>query len=148
MMNNMLGLTFVWQEHKLSVYMRNRFGWLGRGTITWGLLNQLISDLPFDTILIGYQYSTFSHCGIPRFTFCCWESTLSLHATYCHCNIHLTFSNTTFYSNINKWQLSINTVTRIDRHIHQSTHITYKLHTYIHILSKNNLNKLYQKLLN
>ena len=108
--------------------MRNRFGWLGRDTIPWGFLNQLISHLPFNTILIEYQHSTFCHCGIPRFTFCHCESTLSLYVTYCHCNMHLTFSNTTFHSNINKLQFSIKTITRTGIHTHTSTDITYKLY--------------------
>ena len=109
--------------------MRNRFGWLRRGTTPLGFLNQLISHLLFNTILIGYQYSTLCQCGIPRFTFCHCESSLSLHATYCHCNIHLTFSNTTFYSNTNKLQLSIKTITRTGTHTHQHiSHISY-IHT-------------------
>ena len=106
--------------------MRNRFGWLGRGTTPWGFLNQLISHLRFNTILIGYRYSTFCH----------WESTLSPYATYCHCNIHLTFLNTTLYSNTNKLQLSIQTITITGTHPYTSTHITYKLQIYIHITQK------------
>ena len=103
------------------------------GTTPRGFLNQLISQLPFNTILIGYQHSTFCHCGIPGFIFCHCESALSLYATYCHCTIHLTFSNTTFYSNINKLQLSIKTITRTSTHTHQHiSHITYiHIHKYI-----------------
>ena len=95
--------------------MTNTFGWLGRGTTPWEFLNQLISHLSFNTTLIGYQHSAFCHCGIPRFTFCNCESTLSLYATYCH-----------------KLQLSIKTITRTDTHTHQHiSHISY-IHTYTH----------------
>ena len=110
--------------------MRNRFGWLGRGTSPSGFINQLRSHLPFSTILIEYQHSTYCHCGIPWFAFCHFESTLSLYATYCHCNIHLTFSNTNFHSNINKLQLSIKTITRTDIDTHQ--HISHINYIYIH----------------
>ena len=114
------GLTFVRQRF---------FGWLGRGTTPWEFLNQLISNLPFNTIFISYQHSPFCHC----------KSTLYLYSTYCcHCNIHLTFSNTSFHSNINKLQLSIKTITRTGTHTHTSAHITCKLYTYIHTWSKNN----------
>ena len=125
----------------ITLNMGNRFGWLGRGTTPWELLNQLTSHIPFNTVLIGYQHSTFCHCVIPRFTFCHCESSFSLYATYCLCNIYLTFSNTSFFSNINKLQLSIKTITRTCTHAHQ--HISYnKLYTYIQTLSKNNINKL------
>ena len=111
--------------------MGNRFDWLGRSTTPWWLFYQLIFDVPFGTFLIRYQYFTFCHCEIPRFTSYHCGSTLSLYATYCHCNIHLTFSNTTFYTNINKLQLSIKTITRTGIHTHQHiSHISY-IHTHI-----------------
>ena len=107
------GLTFVRQRF---------FGWLGRGTTPWEFLNQLISNLPFNTIFISYQHSPFCHC----------KSTLYLYSTYCcHCNIHLTFSNTSFHSNINKLQLSIKTITRTGTHTHTHQHISHV--SYIHI---------------
>ena len=125
--------------------MRNRFGWLGRGTSPSGFINQLRSHLPFSTILIEYQHSTYCHWEILRFTFCHYEPTLSLYATYCHCNIHLAFSNTNPHSNINKLQPPIKTITRTDTH---TIHITYKPDICIHAPRKNNINKLGQKLLN
>ena len=127
----------LYDKKQITLNIRNRFGWLGRGTNTWRFLNQLISHLPFNTILIGYQHSTFCHCGIPRFT-CHCESTLSLYVTHCHCNIHLTFSNVTFHSN--KLQFSIKTITRTGIHTHQ--HIAYKLYINIKTLRKNIINKL------
>ena len=128
---NMDGLIFVWQK-QITLNMRNRSGWLDRGTTPWGFLNQLISHLPFNIILIGYQHSTICHCGIPRFNFCHCESTLSLYGTYYHCNTHLTFSNTSFYSKINKLQLSIKTITRTATQTHHHiSHIRY-IHTYTH----------------
>ena len=100
------------------------------------ILNELISQLPFNTRLIGHQHSIFCHSRIPWFIFCHCESTLSLYATYYHCNMHLIFSNTTFYSNINKLQLSIKTITRTGTHTHQHiSHICY-IHTYTHIKQK------------
>ena len=116
--------------------MRNRFGWLDRGTITWRFLNQLISLLPFIAIFIEYPYSTFCHCWIPQFTLCHCECTLSMYANYCHCNIHLTFSNISFQIQTNKLQLSIKTITRTGTHTHTSTHITYKLYIHTHIHQK------------
>ena len=105
----------VWFLHDQRPNMRNRFSWLGSTFTPWGILNQLIPQLTFSTNFqhffhIGYQYSTHCHC----------ESTLFLYANFCHCNIHFTFSNTPFYSNINKWQLSIKTITRTHNN---STHI-------------------------
>ena len=111
--------------------MRNSFGWLGRGTTPWGFLNQLISHLPLDTILTEYQHSTYRHCGIPWFTYFHCESTLSLYATYCHYNIHLTFSNTNVHSSISTLQLSIKTITRTDTNTHQ--HILHISFMYIYI---------------
>ena len=128
-------LTFVWQKHKSEKNSQNE-----RGTTSWGFLNHLISHLPFNIILLGYQHPTFCRCGIPQFTFCYHESTLSLYATYCHCNIHLTFSNTTFHPKINKLQLSIKTVTRTGIHTHQ--HISHISYIYTYTLWKNNINKL------
>ena len=125
-------LDFCITKTKITLNMRNWFGWLGRGTTPWGFLNQVILHLTFNTTLIGYQRSTFCHCGIPQFTFCHCEFTLSLYLTYCHCNIHLTFSNTTFHSNINKLQLSIKTITRTGIHTHQHiSHVIY-IQTYTH----------------
>ena len=120
--------------------MKDRFGWLSRGTTPWRFLNQLIYHLPFNTILIDNQHSTFCHCGIPQFTFCHSGSTLSQYVTYWHCNVHLTFSNTTFPSNINKLQISIKKITRTGIHTHQ--HISHMIYTKIHLLRKNNIHKL------
>ena len=117
----------------MTINMRNRFGRICRGTIPCGFLNQLISQLSFNTFLIEYQHSIYCHRGIPWFTFCHYEFTLSLYATYCHCNLHLLFSNTNFQSNINKLQLSIKTITRCDVH----THLNIPHISYIYIIYKN-----------
>lgn len=100
----------------------------------WGFLNQLISQLPFNTVRIGYQQSTLCHCGIPQFNFCHCEATLSLYATYCHCHMHLTCSKTICYSNIsNKLQFPIKTITRPDAHIN-TYHMSYiYIQAYMHM---------------
>ena len=104
-----------WLLYDQSPNMRNRFSWLG-SLHSLRSFKSANSHLTLNTILIGYQYSTHCHC----------ESTFFLYANSCHCNIHLTFSNTPFYSIINKWQLSIKTITRPHKHItiaHTSTNM-------------------------
>ena len=68
-----------------------------------------------------------------------WNSPTHLEHTF-NCNIHLTILDTTFYSNINKLQLSIRTIIRTGKHTQQPTYLpaclpaclpTY-LHIYIH----------------
>ena len=107
-------------------------------------LNQLIFHPPFNTL--SESNIPLCHCGIPWFTFCQFESTLSLRATYYHCNIYLTFWNRNYYLNItNKLQFSIKTIPRTDTHTHQHiSHVSYiTTHTYIHSLNKNKVIILY-----
>ena len=47
-----------------------------------------------------------------------WNSSCHLQHKF-NCNIHLTFSDTTFYSYINKLQLSTRTIIRTGTHTHQ-----------------------------
>lgn len=125
----MCRLCFVWQKISINLNMRDRSGRLGRITTHWGCLYLLISHIHFYNIPIGYQRSTFCHCGIRRFTYSHCEHILSLYATYCHCNTYM-----------NKLPLSVKKVTRIDTHTHH--HISQKvIYTYTHtfIWTKQNL---------
>ena len=101
--------------------MRNRFGWLCRGTTPWGfqtssystyLLTLFLSDtnIPPSATMKFFD----SPSVIVNLLFPCVPPTTT--ATY------LIFSNTTFYPNINKLQLSIKTTIRTGPH---TQHITY-----------------------
>ena len=110
--------------------MRNRFGWLGRGTtpnIPPTFLTQFLWDtkIPPSTTAEFFD-SLFAIVNLLFHSF-----------SYCHCNIHLIFSSTIFYSNINynfqskQLELAytqINTYHRQVVYIHTHTHIKQKQH--------------------